>query len=482
MIASPQNVIITLIFLIATSSCNIDQEVQNSENQEFKPTYEPPIYTQEAGVLTVLMDNSLTSYFIFQGHPMGYEYEMLDLFANENKLKLNVKIINNVEGILDSLTAGSGDLVAANLTITRERMKHVSFTHPLFRTKQILVQRLPDDKQKMTRDQIEQNLIRDRLDLEYRTINVRKNSSYELMLNNLIAETGLDLTIEYAPGDHVTEQLIEMVANKELDYTICDLNKAEMFDEYYDNVDINTPMSLSQPIAWAVNKGSTELLTILNSWIEKRKGSLEFNVINNRYFEMTRGKEQLINREYDHVMEGKISEYDELIKMYATQLEWDWRLLAAQIFKESKFNPKTKSWRGAVGLMQLMPRTAKSYGIQPNQLTQPEKNILAGTKHLEMLEKHWNPTITDSLERIKFTLGSYNVGHGHVEDAIRLAEKYQLNTKKWDDNVAKMLLNKSIPKYYKDPVVKYGYCRGREPVNYVKVIFHDYDLYTQFTD
>ncbi|MCK5209475.1 MAG: lytic transglycosylase F, partial [Cyclobacteriaceae bacterium] len=87
-----------------------------------------------------------------------------------------------------------------------------------------------------------------------------------------------------------------------------------------------------------------------------------------------------------------------------------------------------------------------------------------------------------SLEIIKFTLGSYNVGLGHVQDAIRLAEKYNVNTKKWDDNVAQMLLNKSIPKYYKDPVVKYGYCRGKEPVNYVKTIFKNYELYCQFTD
>ncbi|MCK5701655.1 MAG: transglycosylase SLT domain-containing protein, partial [Cyclobacteriaceae bacterium] len=148
---------------------------------------------------------------------------------------------------------------------------------------------------------------------------------------------------------------------------------------------------------------------------------------------------------------------------------------------ESMFNPKTKSWRGATGLMQLMPRTAQSYGIQPKELVIPEKNVNAGTKHLTMLEDHWKKELTDSLEIIKFTLGSYNVGLGHVQDAIRLANKFKYDTKTWDENVAQMLLNKSIPKYYKDPVVKYGYCRGREPVNYVKSIFQNYELYSQFT-
>ncbi|MCK5104575.1 MAG: transglycosylase SLT domain-containing protein, partial [Cyclobacteriaceae bacterium] len=361
------------------------------------------------------------------------------------------------------------------------RMEEVAFTDHLFRTKQVLVQRLPDNIQKLTRDEIEKSLIRDRLDLESKDVMVRKNSSYELILNNLVAETGLELNINYASGDLVTEHLIDMVSNKEIDFTICDQNKAEIFNAYYDNIDIQTPMSLSQPIAWAVNKESSELLSKLNSWISKRKGSLEFNMINNRYFEMTKRKERLITKEYDYVKEGIISDYDELIKKYSAELNWDWRLLTALIYQESMFNPKTKSWRGATGLMQLMPRTAQSYGIQPKELVVPEKNIIAGTQHLAMLENYWKNELTDSLEIIKFTLGSYNVGLGHVQDAIRLAEKYNVNTKKWDDNVAQMLLNKSIPKYYKDPVVKYGYCRGREPVNYVKSILSNYELYRQFT-
>jgi membrane-bound lytic murein transglycosylase F len=241
-------------------------------------------------------------------------------------------------------------------------------------------------------------------------------------------------------------------------------------------------MSLSQPIAWAISKNAYALDSVVNGWINKRKGSLEFNMITNRYFEMTRREERFVAKEYDYIKKGTISDYDEIIKKYATALDWDWRLLTAQIYQESKFNPKTRSWRGALGLMQLMPRTAKSYGIQPNDLLKPEKNIEAGTMHLSMLENQWKEILTDSLEVLKFTLGSYNVGQGHVQDAIRLAEKYGLATDKWDENVAQMLVNKSIPKYYKDPVVIYGYCRGREPVNYVETILRDYELYRQFTN
>ena len=474
-----------LCIILTISSCNSNKNEQSSDSKYVinkKNDYVAPLHTKKDGVLTVLMDNSLTSYFIYQGEAMGFEYEMLSLFTDENDLKLEIKIIDDVEHILDSLEAGQGDLVAANLTITQERMKKVAFTKPLLRTQQILVQRLPENIKGLTKDQIEYHLIRDRLDLAGKRIMIRKNSSYDLMLRNLVAETGLDLHIEYAPGDFVTEHIIDMVASNEIDFTICDLNKAQIFNAYYDNLDLKTPMSLSQPIAWAINKESTTLKEKLNSWIQKREGTLEFNMIKNKYFELSKRQENLISKEYDFVRDGNISEYDDLIKKYASTINWDWKLLSAQIYKESKFNPKTKSWRGAVGLMQLMPRTAKSYGLQGRQLTDPEKNIHGGVQHLKMLEDHWRGVLGDSLEIIKFTLGSYNVGQGHIEDAMRLAEKYDLNKLVWDDNVAQMLLKKSIPKYYKDPVVKYGYCRGKEPVNYVTSIFNSYELYKQFAN
>jgi len=451
-------------------------------SQKTKSQQDTSYFTLQEGKLTVLFDNSLSSYFIFRGHPLGYEYEMLQLFASENDLDLNIRVIHQVDQILDSLLAGKGDLVAANLSISQERLQKVNFSKPLFRTRQILVQRLPEDRSKLNQDQIEQSLIRDRLDLAGKSVMVRKNSSYELVLKNLIAETGLELEISYAPGDYATEQLIDMVSNGEIDFTICDENKALLFSVNYDNIDIKTPMSLSQPIAWATNKNASKLTTSINDWIERRKGTLEFNLIANRYFELTRRNQRIVGREYENIKSGKISKYDDLVKIYAPNIGWDWRLLTSQIYKESKFDPTTRSWRGALGLMQVMPRTGRSYGFEPNELIVPEKNIQAGIKHLAMLEEQWKAIISDSVELIKFTLGSYNVGKGHVDDAIRLAEKYNLATDVWDDNVAQMLLKKSIPKYYKDPVVKYGYCRGREPVNYVTKIFQDYELYKEFAN
>jgi membrane-bound lytic murein transglycosylase F len=153
-------------------------------------------------------------------------------------------------------------------------------------------------------------------------------------------------------------------------------------------------------------------------------------------------------------------------------------LLAAQIYQESQFNPKAKSWMGAQGLMQLVPNTAGEFGAK--QILDPEQNIRAGTNYIRWLEDYWSKYIDDPSELEKFVLASYNSGQGHVMDAMKLAEKYGKNPKIWDDNVDFYMLLKSNPKYYKDAVVKSGYCRGREPVNYVKSIYEQFEIYKQF--
>jgi membrane-bound lytic murein transglycosylase F len=128
--------------------------------------------------------------------------------------------------------------------------------------------------------------------------------------------------------------------------------------------------------------------------------------------------------------------------------------------------------------MQLLPSTGEMFGIK--NLYNPEANIDAGIKFLKYLDSRWKESITDSLERIKFVLASYNIGIGHIEDAQRLAEKYGADPDLWSDNVEYYLLQKSKPKYYNDEVVRNGYSRGRETVAYVKEILERYEHYKKF--
>ncbi|MEK6320126.1 MAG: transglycosylase SLT domain-containing protein [Acidobacteriota bacterium] len=174
---------------------------------------------------------------------------------------------------------------------------------------------------------------------------------------------------------------------------------------------------------------------------------------------------------------GKLSQYDPLLRQYSAELSWDWRLLASQTFQESRFKPNAKSWAGATGLLQLMPATGQEFGVQ-NPLD-PEDNVRGAVKFLIWLTDYWSKRIEDKDERLKFILASYNTGAGHVEDAQRLAEKYGSNPKAWDD-VAYWLLQKSKVQYSEDPVVKYGFCRGIEPVTYVILILKRFEHYKRF--
>jgi membrane-bound lytic murein transglycosylase F len=187
-----------------------------------------------------------------------------------------------------------------------------------------------------------------------------------------------------------------------------------------------------------------------------------------------------MDSDFHSISGGKISQYDKMIQELAKEHNWDWRLIASIIYHESRFKADAGSWVGAYGLMQLMPSTAKRLGVE--NYKDPRQNIKAGILFLNWLNKQFMESIPDSAERMKFVLGSYNIGMGHVQDAQRLAEKYGKDRFVWDDNVAFFLRNKSAEKYYKDPVVRYGYCRGEEAFNYVNRVTGNYDHYLNVID
>ena len=166
-----------------------------------------------------------------------------------------------------------------------------------------------------------------------------------------------------------------------------------------------------------------------------------------------------------------------MIKKHATKIGWDWRLLASQVYQESRFDPIAKSWAGAKGLMQVMPATAESLSI--NDVSDPNESIRGGTDYLDYLYNRFTD-INDSINRIKFSLASYNCGYSHVRDAQRLAVENDLDSTIWSDNVEKMILALSLPKNYNKSFIKYGYVRGEEPANYIEQIFDRYNHYKQF--
>ncbi|MFY0626259.1 MAG: transporter substrate-binding domain-containing protein [Reichenbachiella sp.] len=429
------------------------------------------------GYLVAIFDNSLNSMFLYRGQPMGFEYELVSNFASSLGVELKFKMTRSLDEGFEMLNNGMGDILAYNLTVTQKRKNIIGFTDPQHLVSQVLIQRKPKEWRKMKLHEIDRKLIKNPIDMADITVHVRKASAYASRLRNLADEIGGDIRV-IEMEDMETEEIIEMVASGEIEYTVADDNIAKLHARFYPLLDVSTAVSLPQQIAWGVRNNSTSLTEKINEWQAQMKRTADFNDLYNKYFRNSRVPRDFINSEFLSKDGNTISPYDSLIKQYAKTIDWDWKLLAAQISKESKFNPDAKSWVGARGLMQVMPKTAKEYGIK--KLTDPNQNIKAGTIHLKWLEDRW-VHLSDSSEKLKFVLGSYNVGHGHVWDAVRLTEKYGGNSHSWEE-VSKYLRLKSKEKYFKDPVVQYGFCRGDEPADYVIDILYRYDRYLQLNN
>ncbi|MFP4094840.1 MAG: transglycosylase SLT domain-containing protein [Cyclobacteriaceae bacterium] len=473
--------LLTFLFIFAFSCSEENDNLGSYEHkrQDSAPAIRDLDLIRQSGTLTAILNNSSTGYFIYKGQPMGYEYELLTRLASELNLRLQIKLSSDIEEAITMLNKGEGDIIAFNMAVTTRRKDEIAFTEHHNEVRQVLVQRRPANWHIMKRHEIESTLIRNPLHLDNKTIHVQRNSAYALRLQNLAEEIGGHIDIIEAETGTDTEALIKKVAEGEIDYTVADEDVALVNATYYSNIDVSTPISFPQKIAWATRSNAPHLLQAVNEWIQHMKTQTDYYVIYNKYFKSPKATLRRVRSNYSSLSSDNISPYDNYIRRAADNLGWDWRLLAAQIYQESRFDPIAESWAGAVGLMQLLPETGELYGVE--NMYDPVQSLQAGTAYLSWLDGIWKKYVPDDEERIKFVLASYNAGQGHVLDARRLALKSGRNPTSWED-VSYFLLKKSEPEYYKDPAVRSGYCRGAEPVAYVQEIMSRYENYKQLVN
>ena len=427
---------------------------------------------KKRGKLIAVTDFNSTNYFIYKGEPMGFNYELLTTFADHIGIDLEIVTENHIEHAIGMLNSGEADLIAMGITVNSTRKKEMHFTEPIDETRQVLIQRKPRNWRSLTADQLNKKLIRNQLDIAGKTVYVQEGSSHAERMITLAGEIGDSITVIEVPFE--SEQLIRNVANGEIDYTVCDENVAHVNATYYPIIDISTPVSFPQKLAWGVRKNNSDLLLEeLNRWIEVYKKTGSYALLHSKYFRNSRSG-IIIRSDYYALNTGKVSKYDDLIKEFSDTINWDWRLLASLICQESRFDPNVESWAGAYGLMQVMPVTGERFGIDIT--ASPENNIKAGVMNINWLHSIFDPKIDDENERLNFILAAYNAGPGHVLDAMKLAEKNGMDPQKWED-VEKWLLKKSEPRYYNDVVVKSGYFRGTESVAFVSEILNRYEHY-----
>lgn len=420
---------------------------------------------KDSGELVVLTLYSSTSYFIYRGQAMGFQYELSEQFAKSLGVKLRIEVAKNVPEMIQKLQDGEGDIIVYNLPITKEWKDSLIYCGEEVITHQVIVQR----------NNGKTPALKDVTELIGKDVYVKPGKYYDRLVN-LDKELGGGIHIHEVTNDSITvEDLITQVAQGKIPYTVADNDLAKLNATYYPNLNTGLSISFDQRAAWAVRKDCPRLAEAADKWHQENMTSPAYTASMKRYFEISKA---MPHSPILSLREGKISHYDDLFKKYAKEIDWDWRLLASLAYTESNFDTTAVSWAGAKGLMQLMPATARAMGMPPGMEQNPEESIKAAVKYIAATNRSLS-MIADKNERLKFILAAYNAGLGHVNDAMALAGKYGKNKFVWNNNVDDYILLKSNEEYFTDPVCKNGYFRGIETYNFVRDITARYETYKQ---
>lgn len=423
---------------------------------------------KNTGTLRMITAREVNSYEIYRGKPIGFEYEMAKEFAGYLNVRLEVltpgwnqiyRFLEQDHG--DFIAAGPGIIQNQNQEQSQNQKKYYTFSDPYMKVQQKI---------------IHHKLIYDLPNLEAlagQTIHVRRGTAYQMRLEQIRLD-GINLSIVLHDNTS-TEELIQMVANREIKYTVADVTIASLYRRYHPEIALGIDISSEEPLGWAVRSNDPEFLNTVNDFLADIKSRGIKQKIYKKYYSNVEAFDYYDVKKFHQRIDTRLPKYQDIIKRESQKYGFDWRMIAAVVYQESHYNPWATSRTGVRGLMQVTMETAKEMGIE-NRL-HPEQSLRAGIKYLHMLYQRFDE-IEDHHQRLLFALASYNIGYGHVRDAQILAKNHGWNKNRWAS------LEKTLPmltkvRYYR--TVRHGYARGWEPVHYIKRILAYYDILRQKT-
>lgn len=407
------------------------------------------------GEISMITRYSPHSYYTYRDQPMGFEYDLASEFAAYLNVELNVIIVDNWDDMVQQLEKGRGAVIAAGLPVSAKRKRQVSFSNGYMEIQPHLIA----NRRHQKIQQIEQ--------LADKSIHVSADADY---LDSLAAVKDRGVAIDiHLNANQPTEELIRLVAEGEIEFTVAQSHIALLNRRHYPDALATMPVGEPQWLAWATSPRAKALLTKTNQFFELIMRNGRFDQIYSKYYGDIHEFDYVDLRTFHRRIDSRLSRYSPFIKEAAGRHGFDWRLIAAQMYQESHLYPWAQSTAGARGLMQLLPATAESLGV--SDIYSPVENIDAGVQHLRNLYDQFKAS--EGRDRLLISLAAYNTGIGHILDAQRLAVELGLDPNKWA-SLRETLPMLKFRKYYKN--AKHGYCRGDEPVSYVKQIRIYYDI------
>jgi len=431
------SLIIAMLALLAVPgfSLGVEESLPTPLARHFSERYRDDLDgLLEKKYIRVLTTLNKTNFFIYKGRPHGYEYALMkayEKFLNQRFKRKELRVVLEFipvprDQLIPGVVDGRGDIAAAGLTITGNRLSLVDFTNPyLTGIDEIVVTN-------------EEALKPKRLDdLSGRTVFIRKSSSYfERVLNlNRKLSKAKKPRVEIIEADEnlETEDILELVNSGAVKITISDSHIASIWSSVLKNLRLHEELKLHSggKIAWAIRKSNPKLKSSLNTFLKShKKGTLYGNIQFDRYYK----DNPWIKNPLRQTEMKKLSRYRDLFKKYAEKYGFDWLLIMAMGYQETGLNHNKQNPSGAIGILQVMPDTARSIGIQDVHLL--ENNVHAGVKYLALLKrKYFNDEEIVSRDRVRFALAAYNAGPSKIKRARSLAEKMGLDSNRWFRNV-----------------------------------------------
>ncbi|MEW5849409.1 MAG: transporter substrate-binding domain-containing protein [Myxococcota bacterium] len=419
-------------------------------------------------VLRVITRNNSTGYFLYRGVEAGFDFDVARMLARELDVRLEMVVPPTRRDLIPYLLDGKGDVIIAGLPTDSERADRVAFSRPYLETPWVVVVRRADA-----------GAIRELKDLSGKTVLASGSSGALRRLRALSTEQGVTWQIRAAVETLESEDMIDLVADGEVHAAVIEKRIADVELMHRPELALG-PTLPGEPerAAFAVRHENPELLAAVEAFLKKHHRGTEWNLAYRRYHEGAERTAEMRETEARADRQGALTPWDDEFKAAARTAGLDWRLLAAQAYQESHFDPKVRSPMGALGLMQMMPAVARAYGV--TRPMDPLDSLKGGARYMKKLVDSYAAPGIKLKDQVRFALAAYNAGPGHLEDARTLARTQRLDPNRWFDNVARAMLLLSKPRYFRKS--RYGYVRGEEPVKYVSEIQSRYDAYVALTE
>jgi membrane-bound lytic murein transglycosylase F len=397
----------------------------------------------------------------------GLEWELLERIARRLDVPVKAVPLAHADSLWMALQEGRGDIIAAQLTPRADHARWVHFSRPYRSVRPVVAtvyqRNTPKGKAK----------VGPALDSVLMAVaSPFRSPAYPL--NSTLCPIGPDP----AKGPHTTEELFTALL-------LGKSNAAVVSDAHAAFEAARTPLlSFSDPVGppvdlcFAIRRNGPALQKALNELLEEEERTGNLALMMSAYRAKGRAAPQRLRAERSIPIAGdSVSPYDAIFRSFAGSLTWDWHLLVAMAYQESRFDSTAESNKGAFGIMQFMPRTAERMGLGANHAV--DAHVAAAVRYINKLDTLWRRAVPDPTQRLRFVLASYNAGPGHIIDAQRLAEQQGLDHRRWEGHVERTVLLLARPQWYTRPDMRNGYCKGSQVFHYVRDVVNMYNQLTR---